>query len=227
MELYLGYKDLKGNSKELDSKVSLHLFPFEKKYYRFIVFGDLVKKGLTLNASVYVEELIHSTTATISLNKKPSTSSINSDIHVCTNSDEVPVYVEVHNRSQHLLNTTLRIDLVGLLGHDVLEEIDYYGKLEDKNNYKVLTKPIEIKSQRELIVDLVPEGATYKSFLSYNRGSTLILLDDFTAIPYTKAYVETLLINNQEEADAITLEQPGFLSLEEADAILSMEEKDD
>lgn len=80
--------------------------------------------------------------------------------------------------------------------NDKIKSLSYYGDLVDG----MLSRPIDPKSKRSLIIDPVPVGEVY-TYISYSHGDSLILLDDNTGIPYLPEDITTTFTSweNTEE----------------------------
>lgn len=181
----LGYFDPVLNGIVEVKDIVLKLYPFEVKRYVFYVYGSHIVKDTVVSVVGGLEELNNSKTVRVSLTERPVNTWTSSDTCVCDSAVPVKVYVEITNMLYTELNCNLRLDLSILTQGSRLTSLDYYGDLSVSGNYNKLPREVEKKFIRKLVINPVPAGATY-TYLAYSGGNSLILLDNYTAMPYEK-----------------------------------------
>ena len=213
----LGYYDPDLNGiKEVTSDIKVILMPFETKTLKFYVYGSKVDKNSLISVVSSVDSLVSSNKVSLTMSgDKPRNQWLESDVlYTEEGVDIYPLYITLCNIYYSELNTQLKIDLSL---HSKLDpsvnNISYYGELVDSNGYKVLSRPIENKSERTLIIDPTPDGSDY-NYLSYSSGDSLILLDNDTGIPYKPEEAITLT-----SASAMSMPDAGFYVWDDGEII--------
>lgn len=196
VSLGLGYYDsVFDGIKELKD-VKLNLNPFETKKFVLYIYGDAIEAGNSLALSVIVRELVSQIKVKVSIEGSVFESKCwtNTDTTTAIGTDPIEVLLEITNTRYTELSSYLNISLSHFKG-EYLQAISYYGALNTINGYKVLATPPELFLDRMITIIPTPDndGTTY---LAYSHGTSLIILDNGTAIPYNP--VESIIIDNQE-----------------------------
>lgn len=154
----------------------LILKPLENKVIKFILKGSSLQRGYLINASTQVDSLLPTLVPKLSFTFQNIEDWKSSDSFLLDSEEACTFYVNIKNTFLTELKATLLLN-IEIYQKDFITEVSYHGDLRSLNTTEVLL-------DRNLIIDPVPEGASY-SFLKYSNGESLILLDDFSAIPYT------------------------------------------
>ena len=213
----LGYYDpILDGIKEVNTNIKVVLMPFETKTIKFYVYGSKIDKDSLISVVSSVESLVNSNKVSLSLSTgKPREQWLESDVLYTEEGSSIyPLDVTLSNVYYSELNTQLKIDLSLHSKLDpVINHMSYYGELIDHNGYKVLSRPIENKSERTIIIDPTPDGSDY-SYLSYSSGDSLILLDNETGIPYEP--VEAMTITS---SSAMSMPDAGFYMWDDGEIV--------
>lgn len=206
----IGYYDPVSNGIKELKDISIFLHPFERKVYSFYLYGTDVTENSLLSVIASIETLLPTTTVRTSFSKKGDTTYwTNTDTLYTTTETVYKFYVELHNNYYTELNSVLRLD-AALYKNETISELSYYGNVSEDGT---LTREIEVKSNRTLVIDPTPEGADY-TYLSYSHGDTLIFLDDDSAIPYKPEPLVTLEANR-----SIAMPDAGFLLWDDSELV--------
>ena len=182
----IGYYDLTLEGIKELKDISIVLKPFERRLVRLYVYGSNISEGSIISVDGRLESLVRSATVKLStyLDKPKQFWGTSDVIFTQPGIKLYPVHIEVNNQYYTELNTNLCINIsLQASNADELNELSYYGVLAEDGDYKVLQKPIEISSERTIVIDPREEGQIEHN-LSYSNGESLVLLDDNTAIPY-------------------------------------------
>ena len=176
----IGYINEEGNVEDLP-KIQVSLQPFESKLIKLVVYNENPTKDI-VDLTVFVSEILDVTDVRIStIESSPTT--WNRTTSLVQEKAQYPLYLSVTNKyyCESLVDITIEYKQYKA----PITTMSYHGDLlkPDVKDIYYLPRDIEVKSNRTLVINPTPEGATY-TYLSYSHGNHLIFLDNRSGIIY-------------------------------------------